>query len=186
MDKKGTPILYVRLKKALYGLLRSSLLFYRKLRGQLEEYGFAVNPYKLCEGNKMVMTETVVPVIDKKGRAIQNKNGSNKMRKVKEEKQITVIWHVDDLIILCKDNFELTKFSCYLANVYGPKLAMHSGNKPDYLGMDFEFMDDGSLEVPMFQYLNGIIDEFPELITGKAATPAADHLFSVRDADEAK
>ena len=27
MDKKGTPILYVRLKNALYGLLRSSLLF---------------------------------------------------------------------------------------------------------------------------------------------------------------
>ena len=47
-------------------------------------------------------------------------------------------------------------------------------------------MDDGSLEVSMFQNLDGIIDKFPELITGKAATPAADHLFSVRDADEAK
>ena len=35
----------------------------------------------------------------------------------------------------------------------------------------------------MFEYLDGIIDEFPELITGKAATPAADHLFSVRDDD---
>ena len=63
---------------------------------------------------------------------------------------------------------------------------MHLGNKHDYLGMDFEFMDDGSLEVSMFQYLDIIIDEFPELITGKAATPAADHMFSVRDADEAK
>ena len=35
MDKKVTPILYVRLKKALYGLLISSLLFYRKLHGEL-------------------------------------------------------------------------------------------------------------------------------------------------------
>ena len=86
-------------------MLRSSLLFYRKLRGELEEYGFEVNPYKLCEGNKMVMTETVVPVIDKKGRAIQNNNGSKKMRKVKEEKQITVIWNLDDLIISCEDKF---------------------------------------------------------------------------------
>ena len=52
--------------------------------------------------------------------------------------------------------------------------------------MNFEFMDNGSLEVSMFKYLDSIIDEFPELIMGKAATSAADHLFSVRDADEAK
>ena len=86
----------------------------------------------------------------------------------------------------CEDNFELTKFSCYLAKICGPKLAMHLENKHDYLGMDFELMNNGSLEVSMFKYLDSIIDEFPELITGKAATPAADHLFSVRDADEAK
>ena len=108
------------------------------------------------------------------------------MYKVKEEKQITVIWHVDDLMMPCEDNFELTKLSCYLANIYGPKLAMHLGNKHDYIGMDFEFMNNGSLKLSMFKYLNSIIDEFPELITGKAATSAADHLFSVRDADEAK
>ena len=63
---------------------------------------------------------------------------------------------------------------------------MHIGNKHDYLGMDFESMNNGSLEVSMFKYLDSIIDEFPELITGKAETPAADHLFSVRDADKAK
>ena len=73
----------------------------------------------------------------------------------------------------CKDNFEITKFSCYLANIYGPKLSMHLGNKHDCLVMDFKFMYKGSLEVSMFQYLDIIIDEFPELITGKAATPAA-------------
>ena len=38
----------------------------------------------------------------------------------------------------------------------------------------------------MSKYLDSIIDEFPELITGKSATPAEDHLFSVRDADKAK
>ena len=111
MDKKGTPILYVRLKKALYGLLRSSLLLYRKLRGELEAYGFKINPYDPCVGSKIVTTETVVPVIDKKGRIFRDKNGSKKMCKVKEEKQITTIWHVDDLMMSCEDNFELTKLS---------------------------------------------------------------------------
>ena len=86
MDKKGMPILYVRLKKAMYGLLRSSLLFYRKLRGELEAYGFKINPYDPCVGKKMVTTETVVPVLDKKGRIIQDKNGLKKICKVKEEK----------------------------------------------------------------------------------------------------
>ena len=52
--------------------------------------------------------------------------------------------------------------------------------------MDFKFMYNGSLEVSIIQYQDGIIDEFPELITGKAATPTTYHLFSVRDADEAK
>ena len=68
MYKKGTPILYLRLKKALYGILRSSLLFYRKLRGELEAYGFNINPYDLCVGNKMVTTETFVPETDKRGK----------------------------------------------------------------------------------------------------------------------
>ena len=66
MDRKGTPILYVRLKKALYGFLRSSLLFYRKLRVELEAYGFKINSYDQCVGNKMVTTETIVPVTDKR------------------------------------------------------------------------------------------------------------------------
>ena len=165
---------------------RSNLLFYRKLRGEHEAYGFKINPYDPCVGNKMVTTETVVTIINKRGRITRDKNGSKNMCKAKEEKLITVIWHVDDLMISCEDNFELTKFLCYLANIYGPKLSMHLGNKHDYLGMDFEFMNDGSLEVSMLKYPDSIIYEFPELITGKAATPAADHLFNVRGADEAK
>jgi hypothetical protein len=35
VDRKGTRILYVNLQKALYGLMRASLLFYRKLRKSL-------------------------------------------------------------------------------------------------------------------------------------------------------
>ncbi len=73
INKKGMPILYVKLKKALYGLMRASLLFYRKLRRELEDYGFTVNPYDPCVANKT--TEC----------------GS----------QLTAIWHVDDLMSSC-------------------------------------------------------------------------------------
>jgi hypothetical protein len=158
VDRKGTPILYVKLQKVLYGLMRVSLLFYRKSRKELEDYGFKVNPYDPCMANKV--TEC--------------------------GKQMTVMWHVEDLMGSCKNDFELTKFSCYLAKIYGPKLSMHTGRKHDYLGVDMEFNDDGTLEASMITYLKNVISKFPEVITGKSATPAADHLFTNRDKKEAK
>ena len=50
----GVPMLYVRLSKALYGMLRAALLFYKRLRSTLEEMGFEINPYDPCVANKMV------------------------------------------------------------------------------------------------------------------------------------
>ncbi len=63
---------------------------------------------------------------------------------------------------------------------------MHLGRKHDYLGVDMEFCDDGALEVSMFKYLKNVIDKFPELIKGQAATPAHDKLFVIRDKKEAR
>jgi hypothetical protein len=51
VDRKGTPILYVKLQKALYGLMRASLFLYRKLRKELEAYRFTINPYNPCVTN---------------------------------------------------------------------------------------------------------------------------------------
>ena len=52
VDGKGSPVLYVKQQKVLYGLMRASLLYYRKLRKELEEFGFVVNPYDPCVANK--------------------------------------------------------------------------------------------------------------------------------------
>ena len=57
-NSKGRPILYVWLQKMLHGLLRSALMFYRKLRSELEVDGFVINPYDPCVTNKM--TEKVI------------------------------------------------------------------------------------------------------------------------------
>jgi hypothetical protein len=67
---------------------------------------------------------------------------------------------------LCVEDFELTKFSCYLAKIYGPKLSMHTGRKHDYLGVGMEFNKDGTLDVSMFKYLANVIRDFPEVISG--------------------
>ena len=37
-------VLYVMMKKALYGMLQLSLLYYKKFRKDLKESGFIINP----------------------------------------------------------------------------------------------------------------------------------------------
>ena len=64
----GKPFIYIWLQKSLYCCLKSALLFYKKLVGDLEAYGFKINPYDPCVVNKMI-----------------------------GGKQLTVCWHVDDL-----------------------------------------------------------------------------------------
>ncbi len=134
------------------------MLFYWKLQKGLEDYGFTTNPYDPCVANKT--TECGL--------------------------QLTVIWHVDDLMSSCMYDFELTKFSCYLAKIYGPKLSMHRGKKHDYLGADMEFNEDGTLDTFMIPYHKNVIAEFLELIKGKVATPATEHLFTVQDEKEVR
>ena len=51
-DSNGKAILYVKMNKAMYGMLDCALAFYKKLRKDLEYYGFGVNPYYLCVANK--------------------------------------------------------------------------------------------------------------------------------------
>ena len=60
--------------KALYGMLKSALLFYKKLRDDFENNGFQANTYVPCVANKDI-------------------NGS----------QMKIIWHVDDLKVSHKD-----------------------------------------------------------------------------------
>jgi hypothetical protein len=101
-------------------------------------------------------------------------------------KQLTVIWHVDNLMAMCEEDFELTKFLCYLAKIYGTKLAMHTGCEHDFLGMDMEFTSKGTLQVSMITYLKNVITGFPEMITRKVATPVADCLFTIQDEKKAR
>jgi hypothetical protein len=63
---------------------------------------------------------------------------------------------------------------------------MHTRNKHDYMEMKMEFNSNRMLDVLIIKYLHNVIGEFPELITGKVATPAAGHLFNIRDEKETR
>ena len=73
-SSNGQAMLYVRLSKALYGMLRAALLFYKRLRSDLENMVFDINPYNPCVANKMVSGH-----------------------------QMTICWHVDDLKVYHKN-----------------------------------------------------------------------------------
>ena len=90
VDENGKSVLYVTLKKALYGTLQAALLFWKNLGATLQEWGFTINPYDWCVTNKTV-------------------NG----------KQITVVWHVADLKISHVDEKFVTDFIDQLSNRYG-------------------------------------------------------------------
>jgi len=114
--------------------------------------GFEINPYDPCIVNKMI-------------------NGI----------QMTVRWHVDDLMISHTSNEAISQFLRALKDIYRDNLAENTGKVHDYLGMIFDFSDRDKVKINMTKYLTKVIADFPEEIIGKAATPAGDYLFKVRD-----
>ena len=46
--EKVVKVIYVKLRKYIYGLLRSSLMFHLKLATDLKNNCFSINPHDLC------------------------------------------------------------------------------------------------------------------------------------------
>jgi hypothetical protein len=155
VGSNNKPVLYVKLQKALYGYLRSALLFYQKLLKDLEDKGFELNPYDPCVANKVI-------------------NG----------KQFTITWHLDDLKLSHVDAKVVDDTITWLKSVYDKDMRVSRGKKHEYLGMDLDYSVQGEVKVTMIDYLKRVITEFPEEITGTAYSPAAERLFTVRPNDE--
>jgi len=133
-------------------MMKSALLFYRKLVSELQEMGFTINPYDPCVANKTV-------------------NGT----------QMTIRWHVDDLMLSHVSQDEIMRVVQGIKYIYGENLTKTVGTMHDYLGMTFDYSFAKEVRVNMCDYLRNVIKEFPEEITGTCATPASDHLFKVRE-----
>ena len=153
--KKGESMMYVKMKKAMYGLLRSALLFYLRLVKDLQEFGFKLNPYDPCVANKVV-------------------DGS----------QMTVVWHVDDLKISHMQRSKIDGLLAFLKGKYGEGIVVHEGPIQDYLGVDHDYGEKGVVKMSMMKHIKKIFEDFPDEIGKDASSPASDHLFQVRDPDE--
>jgi hypothetical protein len=157
VDAKNQHLLYVKLQKALYGCLRSALLFYLKFVGEIESQGFELKTYDPCVANKVV-----------------------------HGKQFTVVWHVDDIKMSHEEENEVTRLLTWLKSIYGEDMRLSRGRVHDYLGMTLDFTNRGEVKVTMINYLKGVINDFPDIITGMAITPATTNLSDVRPDNERK
>lgn len=144
---KGThKVIYVMMIKALYGMLQSLLLYYKKFRKDLEEIGFKINPYDPCVANRII-----------KG------------------KQQTVTWHVDDLKSSHVNPKVSDEFLSWLKKKYASdkigEIKAVRGDKHNYLAMTLDFSLPGVLQVDMTQYVNRMFAKFLETIAGNTKCP---------------
>jgi hypothetical protein len=148
--------------KALYRMLISSILYYKKFRKDIESIGFEVDPYDICVANRKV-------------------NG----------KQQTVTWHVDDLKSSHIDSRVNGNFAQWCKKTYGSDDLGHvkvvRGKTHDYLGMILDFTDDGAMKVDMIYYIKGMLEDFPYPVGPTKTTPWTEKLLKVqKDAPKLK
>jgi hypothetical protein len=108
--ENGKKVLYVIILKAIYGMLQAALLWYKKLRADLEAIGYTFNNYDPCVANKII-------------------NG----------KQMTVRFHVDNTMSSHEDSKVNGDFLTWLNSMYGEigEVTCTRGKVHDYLGMTF-------------------------------------------------
>ena len=154
-DKKQ-KVLYVHIVRALYGMLVSAMLFYKKFVADITKYGFELNPYDPCVANKMV-------------------NG----------KQMTISWHVDDVKASHKESKILDGFFQWVKDTYGSigEVKITRGKIHEYLGMTLDYSVPGQVSINMIDYVKSMIANFPEeyLQGSKVASPWNENLFKVDD-----
>jgi hypothetical protein len=148
--ENNQQVLYVRLIKAIYGCVKSALLWYELFSTTLQEMGFVRNPYDQCVANCQI-------------------NG----------KQCTIGWYVDDTKISHEDPAVVTDIINRLENKFG-KMTVVRGNQHVFLGMHITFNgDEKTAAISMKDYLTEAIDESGLAITKSATSPASKDLFNI-------
>ena len=152
---KGKKLLFVQLRKAMYGCMRAARLWWEDLSTYLtKELGLTINPYDNCVANKEI-----------------------------DGQQCTIIWHVDDLKISHKEEKVVRDIIDKLETKYG-KMSVNISDKLTYVGMDFEYRGDGTVTVSMISYIDDAIAEYTGKMKDNAVTPAGLHLFEVNETTE--
>ena len=155
-------MLYVRFLNAIYGIMKDTLLFYQKFVGYPMTIGFELNPYETCIANKII-------------------NG----------KQLTLLWHVDDIKASHTEEEVFTRMARWPRKTHerlfkdgSGKMKLCRGKVHDYLGMNLDYTIKGEVKITIIPYIKEMIKESREydpILDKKSNTPAAEFLFKVDD-----
>ena len=121
----------VKLRKALYGCIQSSLLWFNHISKILLDAGFSQNPCDECvfncgEGKDMA----------------------------------SVIVYIDDLLIVANDTDAVEDFIEYIQSKF-EKVAVHRGKVHSYLGMNFDFgSKPGGVLITMRGYIEDLLRDY--------------------------
>ena len=104
------------------------------------------------------------------------------MNKMIDGKQMTVIWHVDDIKMSHVSKEAIDWLVKKLNKKYGQvsPLTVHRGKKLEYLGMELDYSVNGEVSIDMQKHIQSILDAATVDMDGTAETPAASHLFQTR------
>ena len=147
--KKGKKVLYLQLLKALYGCLRSALLWYELYSTKLQKMGFALNPYDTCVANKII-------------------NG----------KKCSIGYYVDDIVCTHAETKVLKEITALVEREVG-KITTTWGKEHVFLGMMITFNEDGTVTICMNEYVTEVLQAFPDKLRSKASSPAKKDLFTI-------
>ena len=104
--------------------------------------------------------------------------------------QLTVVWHIGDLKVSHVDREVVTRMELWLKNTYELLFKDGSGAMNlnlrmihEYLGMTLDYSTRGKVKITTYNYIRDIITDFKHYDPSNknARTPAANHLFKVRD-----
>jgi hypothetical protein len=129
LDDKGRA--YVRLKKALYGCVQSSKLWYERLRIELQRIGYTVSPMDECVFNKM--------------------HGKY---------QSTLLVHVDDILCASEHHAAHSELSDHLKKAF-VDINFDTGKKLSFLGMTISMEEAGRAIISMQGFVDEFVNDYP-------------------------
>jgi Reverse transcriptase (RNA-dependent DNA polymerase) len=136
--------IYCILNKALYGTRTAAKAWYNLVVSTLKGNGFHQNAYDPCVFNKIV-----------------------------DAQQISIAFHVDDFLLTSTNSEALDEVEALFTKAFN-KITKSKGKVINYLGMTFDFSNEGKVHVNQLGYIIGILDE--SRTTRTAHDPALEDL----------
>ena len=123
-------VLYLRIRKAIHGIIEYDLLWYDLFVSFLRDMGFVLNPYDMCVANKTI-------------------NG----------KKCTVAWYVDDNKISHVKQEVVDNIVSKIGKHF-PGLTISTGTEHTLLGIRIKYLDDGTVSLNMRDYIQEVVEDF--------------------------